>query len=76
MSIQKLRKENIVNPDMGQSIDSGMAGSSVQHDSGMIVPAVFQDAQSSACRVTRVDFFRRMPTGGGTAYFKPTHAED
>lgn len=65
-----------MNADMGRSIDNGMAESSVQHDSGMIVPAVFQDVQSSARRVTRVDFFRRMPTGGGTAYFKPTHAED
>ncbi|NKQ53538.1 hypothetical protein HFP15_11665 [Amycolatopsis sp. K13G38] len=26
--------------------------------------------------ITRVDFFRRMPTGGGTAYFKPVPAED
>ena len=26
--------------------------------------------------ITRVDFFRRMPTGGGTAYFKPAPTED
>ena len=26
--------------------------------------------------ITRVDFFRRMPTGGGTAYFKPVATED
>jgi hypothetical protein len=25
--------------------------------------------------ITRVDFFRRMPTGGATAYFKPTDTE-
>lgn len=25
--------------------------------------------------ITRVDFFRRMPTGGATAYFKPTDSE-
>jgi len=27
-------------------------------------------------QITRVDFFRRMPTGGGTAYFKPAPTED
>jgi hypothetical protein len=25
--------------------------------------------------ITRVEFFRRMPTGGATAYFKPVHPE-
>ncbi|WP_431875557.1 hypothetical protein [Amycolatopsis sacchari] len=26
--------------------------------------------------VTRVDFFRRMPTGGGTVYFKPAAPQE
>ncbi len=26
--------------------------------------------------ITRVDFFRRMPTGGGTAYFQPGNGSE
>lgn len=43
---------------------------------GMIPENVVPGRQNYGRPVTHVDFFRRMPAGGGTVYFKPPVTTD
>ncbi|KAA9166899.1 hypothetical protein FPZ12_001535 [Amycolatopsis acidicola] len=46
--------------------------SAVQPSQGIDSQNVLSGRKPYGQPITRVDFFRRMPTGGATAYFKPT----